>query len=262
MKKLTMMALTSLALVAVAAPALAFGPVDVDAGLALNGKYVWRGMVQTPDAVVQPELSLNVLGFSAGIWGNMDTNDVNGLDQKFTEVDYMLGYEMSLPLINFDTGFIYYDFPNSEAASTTEFYLGAAVNVLLSPSLKIYQDIDEVKGAYWEASVSHSVALNPTTNVDLTAGFGLGSKGYIKGYFGAASLLPTVPEVPGNASLTDFFFHAGVPFHPVPMFTVTPSVSYSSLSGDVKDIVDAADGAAYHGDSDAFVWGLSATFSF
>ena len=46
------------------------------------------------------------------------------------------------------------------------------------------------------------------------------------------------------------------------MFTVTPSVSYSSLSGDVRDIVDAADGVACHGESDAFVWGLSVTFSF
>jgi hypothetical protein len=262
MKKLTMVVVTGLLVCALATPVLAFGPLDLDAGLALNGKYVWRGMVVTPDPVLQPSVNVNAFGFGAGFWGNIDTNDVNGTKSEFNEIDWTLAYELAAPMVNFGAGFIHYRFPNSGISSTTEFFVGLSANVLLSPSLTIYQDIDEIKGAYWEASVGHGIALSPSTDLDVTVGVGLGSKGYIEGYFGPATLLPSVPEVPGNASMTDFYVSAGVPFHPAPMFTVTPSVTYSSLTGDVKDIVDSADGVAYHGASDAFYWGLSATFSF
>ncbi len=258
MKKLMMMALTGLVLVSLATPVLALGPLDVGAGLAVNGKYVWRGMVATPDPVLQPEVSVNVMGFSAGFWGNMDTNDVNDTEWEFNEVDWTLGYELGLPKLSFGAGFINYTFPGSDAPSTTEFYFGASASVLLSPALTVYQDIDEHKGAYWEASIGHTVALNPGTDLELGAGVGLGSKGYIEGYFGGTpAVLPTLPDVPVDASMTDYYISAGVPFHPIPFFTVTPSVTYSALSGDVKDIVDGFDV-----DSDAFYWGLSATFSF
>ncbi len=262
MNKLKIMILAGVVLLTAVAPALAFGPLDVDAGLALKGKYVWRGQVYSPDTVLQPEVGIGILGFSAGFWGNMDTSDANGTEMQFQEVDYTLGYEFKLPKLSFGAGFTHYSYPNLELDSTTEFFLSAELGILLSPSLTFYQDIDAVKGAYWAASISHGVALSPSMDLDLTAGVGLGSQGYIEGYFGPATLLPAVPEVPGNAAMTDYYLTAGIPFHPVPMFTVTPSVTYSSLTGDVKDIVDAAEGAAYHGDSDAFVWALSATFSF
>ncbi len=146
--------------------------------------------------------------------------------------------------------------------STTEFYLNGRVNVLLSPSLTFYQDLDQYKGAYWEASVSHGLQLSPTANLDLAAGLGLGSKGYIEGYFGPATILPTVPEVPGNATMTDFYVNASLPYKLALFFTITPSVTYTTLMSDVKDIVDAADGVAYHGESDAFYWSLTGTFNF
>lgn len=264
MKKLIMTALTGLVLVALATPVLALGPLDANAGLGLHSKYVWRGMVVTPDMVLQPEVSVGLLGFTAGFWGNMDTNDINGQESEFNEIDWTLGYEMGLPFMNFGAGFIYYTFPNSlvDMKSTTEFYLNGSLNVLLSPSLTFYQDLDQIKGAYWEASVSHGMPLSPAANLDLGAGLGLGSKGYIEGYFGPATILPSVPEVPGNATMTDAYLTASVPYSLALFFTITPSVTYTTLLSDVKDIVDAADGVAYHGESDAFYWSLTGTFKF
>lgn len=259
MKKLILVALTGLILAACTAPALALGPFDADAGLSINGKYVWRGQVLTPDPVLQPEVSLSLFGFTAGFWGNIDTNDVNGTEWKFNEIDWTLGYELSLVMLNLDAGFIYYDFPQSDGANTTEFYLGAAMNVLLSPALKVYMDIDAIKGVYWEATVSHEVAMG-AYNLELSGGLGLGDKAYTGGYFGQGALDPAVPDLPGEAGLTDYHIKAAMPFHPIPMFTITPSVMYTSLSGDVKDIVGGSD--VYHGDGDAFVWGLNASFSF
>jgi hypothetical protein len=261
MKKLMLIAVTGLNLVALAAPALALGPFDADAGLSLNGKYVWRGMVATPDPVLQPEVGLGLLGFKAGLWGNIDTSDVNGSEWEINEINWILGYELSLAILSMDAGFIYYNFPNLNGADTSEFYLGAAVNVLLSPSLKFYQDLDRTKGAYWAAQISYGVAMG-ANELELSGGVGFGSKGYIEGYFGPGAPLPTETEVPGDASLTDYHFKAALPFHPLPMFTVTPSVMWTSLNGDVKTNVDSSGGESYHGESDAFVWGLNASFSF
>ncbi len=267
MKKLVTTALASLLLVALATPVLAMGPLDADASLALQSKYVWRGMVQSPDMVLQPEVNVGVMGFTAGFWGNMDTSNVNGQESEFNEMDWTLGYEMNLPFLNFGTGLIHYRFPNSldmvdGTPSTTELYLHASANVILSPSLTFYQDLDEIKGGYWEASISHGAPLSPAANLDLKAGLGLGSKGYIEGYFGHASILPSVPEVPGNATMTDAYLTASVPYSLALFFTVTPSVTYTTLMSDVKDIVDAAGDGAYHGDSDAFYFSLTGTFKF
>jgi hypothetical protein len=262
MKKLTLTALTCLLLVAAAAPVFAMGPLDAEASVSLFTKYVWRGMVATPDPVLQPAVKLGVAGLSAGLWGNIDTNDVNGREFEFTETDWVLSYGLSLPKLDLGLGFIHYRFPNSDAESTTELFLSASVGVPLSPSLTFYQDLDQIKGGYWEARLGHSLAIGPTTNLDLTAGLGLGSKGYVAGYFGTVSALPSVPDLPTSVSLTNAFVSAAVPFNLTPFVVFTPSVSYSTLVDSVKDIVGSADGAIYHGATDAVVWGLSATVSF
>lgn len=260
MKKLMLPALLGLLLTSAALPALAAGPVDVGAGIDVLGKYVWRGMVVTPDPVVQPWAEVGLMGFSAGFWGNIDTNDANDTDWEFNEIDWTLGWSMGLPMVELGAGLIYYDFPTADT-STTELYLHAGLNVLLSPSLTFYQDLDAIEGTYWDAGISHGVALSPATNLELSAHLGLGSEGYIGGYFGGAAGLPGVPELPGGANMTDASISAAVPFNLALFFTLTPSLTYTTLLGDVKDVVDAGD-AVYHGESDAFFWGLSASFTF
>jgi uncharacterized protein (TIGR02001 family) len=258
MKQLKIITLAT-ALIVLAVPALAMGPLDVSADLALNSKYVWRGMVATDDAVLQPGVSASVAGFSFGLWGNIDTSDYNDTEWKFNEIDYIIGYDLSLPKVSLGAGLIYYDFPNTELEATTELYVSASLGVLLSPTLTIYQDIDQFKGAYWEASVSHGMPLSPVANLELTAGLGLGSKGYLSGYFGA---IPD-PDNPTEwtdvtgASMSDFFLSAGLPFSKVPFLTITPAVTYTSLLGDAKDAVDG-----HEGDTSTFYYGLTASFSF
>ncbi len=262
MNALRLMTMTALALMVLAPSALALGPLDANAALDLNSKYVWRGMVSNPDPVLQPSVGVSLMGFGLGFWGNLDMSDANGLDGKLNEVDWTLGYGMNLPLVELNAGLTIYDFPNSDAARTTELSLGVAANVPLSPSLTIYRDLDEIEGTYWEAGIHHAVSLRPGTDLELSAGLGLGSEGYVEGYFGPATALPGVPEVPGGAHMTDYHLTAGLPFHPIPLLTVTPRVTYSTLTGDVKDIVDGSGEAAYHGESDVFFWGVNAALSF
>ncbi len=246
MRKLILKLTTLLVLVAATAPALALGPLDINAELPLYSKYVWRGGVITNDPVLQPSLSTDIMGFGVGFWANLDLTDYNGTETKFNEIDWTLNYGMPLPLLDLNFGLIYYSFPNTEADATAEIYATGSAHVLLRPTLEIYYDFKEIDGAYVNASVSHGVPLNPSLNLELGASLGFGDGDYNKGYFGA-----------GNAGANNFLLTAGVPFHPAPMFTITPSLNYSTLLGDSKDAVDAANGEA-----DAFFFGISAAFRF
>jgi len=258
MKFLTL-ALTGLILLGAAQAAVAAGPVDVEANAGIYGKYVWRGITVTDDPVLQADVTAGVAGLSLGVWGNVDLTDVNADSPSLNEVDWTLAYGVSLPKISLSLGFIHYRFPDFSDANTTEAFVGAELNVPLSPALTIYQDVDAVEGGYWAASVSHGVPLSPATNLELSAGVGLGSKSYVQGYFG---IDPTDPvaiaaDLTGDTSLTDAHIGAAVPFNLVPMVTVTPGVTYSTLMGDAKDAMDAAGG-----NTDAFVWSISAGFGF
>lgn len=264
MKKLLIIALVGLLAVSAAAPALALGPLDVEAELPVYSKYVWRGMVNVDDYVLQPSLGLGVFGFQLGVWGNMDLTDVNSsdlLDTKgeFTEVNYTLGWGMSLPFLDFGAGLIYYDFPKFDGAETSEFYLSAKVNVILSPSLVIYQDLDAIKGGYWDLGIGHDFALGETSKLEMTAGLGLGSKSYFEGYFTGGGAF--VPDTEFGTSAADARIGAALPFHPIPFLTITPKVAWTTLLGDAKDAVDGNE-FLWYGKTDAFYWGLSAMFKF
>lgn len=263
MKKLLLIALTGLLTVGATAPALALGPLDVDAELPLYSKYVWRGMTNTDDYVLQPSLLVGIFGFQLGVWTNMDLTDINEDVGEFKEIDYTLGYNLGLAIIELGAGFIHYQYPEIPRDDTTEFYISGKVNVLLSPSLVIYQDLDQYKGGYWAASVGHGFGMGESAKIDVTAGLGLGSKNYIEGYFPVDPGLSWDPEFSTGTSATDYYIDAKLPFHPIPFLTIAPSVTWTALLGDAKDSVAAVpDGSFYAGRTSAFYWGLSAKFSF
>ena len=229
-----------------AAPALALGPLDVDAGLGVHSKYVWRGQIVTPEAVLQPDLSLGVMGFTAGVWGNVDLTDVNGYETSLSETNWTLGYEFSIPKFSFGAGFIMYDFPSSGPDDTSEFYLGGKANVLLSPRLYVYSDIDQIKGTYVTFGGTWSRKLGESMNLELDGDYGWGSDSYMRGYFGAPA-----------AGSSDLKFAARVPWQVVPMFSLEAHVSYATLLGDAKTVTDARDA-----DFDTVFYGLTARFRF
>lgn len=237
--------LTGLILVG-AAPALALGPLDVDAAVGVHSKYVWRGQIVTSEAVMQPELNLGVMGFTVGVWGNVDLTDVNGHETSLSETNWTLGYELSLPIVSLGAGFIMYDFPSSGPHDTSEFYIGGKANVLLSPHLYIYNDIDQIKGTYVTLGGTWSHKLGESMGLELDGDYGWGSDSYMRGYF-------SVP----TAGSSDLTFAARLPWHVVPMFTIEAHVSYATLLGDAKTVTDARDA-----DFDTVFYGLTARFSF
>ena len=258
MKKPLLIALTGILAAISATPVLALGPLDVEAELPVYSKYIWRGMNNTNDWVLQPSVEVGILGFTLGVWTNMDLTDVNFEEGEFKEIDYSLGYRLGLAIVELGAGFVFYDYPDHSRDNTSEFYLVGKVNVLLSPTLTLYQDIDKYKGAYWEASIEYGFQVGESVNIDLTGGLGLGSEGFIRGYYAGQS---SVPDNDINATMNDFFILAEVPFHPIPFLTIAPSVAYTSLLGDAKKAVET-DPTLYSGKKDNVVWGLAARFSF
>ena len=261
--KALLIILSALMLLTFADPAAALGPVDASAGLGLFSKYVWRGQALTDDPVLQPEVSADIMGFGFDIWGNMDLTDYHttaedpdGLAGQMNEIDYTLRYGASFPFLQLGAGLIHYTYPNLDIDSTTELYVAAAANILFSPSVSIYYDIDEIDGGYVQIGASHSLPLSPMTNLDLAAALGYGSEDYVNGYF--SGYLPQEKALTSLGSgPTDLALTASIPWHPLPVVDITPSVTYTTLLGDAKDAVDGA-GA----DKDAFFFGVTAGISF
>ena len=232
--------------------AAAMGPLDLSAEVGLFDRYLWRGITVSDDFVVQPELSASVGGFGLAVWANSDADDADGTS-GIDKYDVTLSYGLSLPMLSLDLGFIYYSFPEASDANTTEAYASASAGVLLSPSLTVYRDLDAVDGWYWEAGVNHGLTLSPAFTVDLAARLGLGSERYLAGYFPGAALV----EDPAASSLTDAMLTLSLPWHPVPMLTVTPSAGWSTLLDDAGTLTEDAGG-----ETDATVLGLTASVSF
>ncbi len=198
------------------------------------GKYIWRGQNLDDDPVFQPGLSAGYKGFTAGIWGSLETTDSNGNSGEFTEVDYSIDYSNDVPGIKgvgFSVGAIYYDFPGTTTPGTTELYWGLSLSTFLNPSVTFYHDIDEVDGLYVSVGVGHSVEnvfeLGPDAPVtmELGASYGWGDSSYNKSYWSLS-----------DSSANDLALSAAFPFE-IGGWTVNPSINYVALLSDVKDSI-------------------------
>ncbi len=208
-------------------------PWSVELGADYNSKYVWRGILVTDDPVLQPSITFAFKGFSFNIWANMDLTSVNGNNDEINEVDYTLDYSGDAGPIGYSVGAIYYDFPNTDFAATTEVYAGVGLDVPLSPTLTVYRDVDEVDGFYVTLDVSHSfenvVIFSETAGmgIDLGAQIAWGDDDYNDGYFGAGSGFNAV-------TLT-----AGLPIAIGDHLSITPGVNYTYLiDSEIRDAVE------------------------
>lgn len=221
---------------------------SVDASADVYGKYVWRGIVLTNEPVLQPAVGVSYGGLALSIWGNLEMTDINDSSGDFTEVDYTAEYSVSWEGWSFSAGVIFYDFPSTVFPSTTEIYGAVGMDTLLSPTLTVYQDVDEADGTYANFSVEHSLAdvFSPwgttSASVVFSASVGYGSSDYNEFYFGA-----------DESAFTDALFSISMPIQVHEAVSVSPSISFSTLLDDsVRKAMDDDDN----------VWaGVSVAFS-
>jgi hypothetical protein len=251
-------------------------------------QYVWRGYeLSRNSAVIQPSMTIGYKGFTANLWGNLDTAPyfAGTADTRYSntwnETDLTLTYTKNLGLFNVGGGYIYYALGslNKDAlkrADSQELFATVSLNTLLAPTLTVYKEIDRYKQWYFLLGLSHAFELNKTISLKLGATASYLMSTYADAVlFNAGAGYGGYPKFDGNALATnDKFsnFHDGtitasLPIKATGHITVTPTVSYIfPLTGDAKDEMkgQGLKGSALPTDRDSayLVGGLTASFSF
>jgi hypothetical protein len=238
--------------------------------------YIWRGQEMTRHGIViEPSATVSYRGFTANIWGNLDTRPYAAGDQKysenFTETDVTLSYSRKFAIFQVGGGYIYYGLasltPNgTDPLDSQELFVSVGLDTLLAPTLTVYKEIDHYHQWYATLGVSHTFALHEKIGLKLA-----GNISYL-----LSTDENTYPKFDGvSLPTTDKFnnFHDGVvslslPVNVMSSLTVTPTVSYVfPLSDDAKYEMKARglQGTANPSDKDSssFLYGgiiLSFTF--
>ncbi len=262
-----------------AAPLLAEeGTPTGDVSVAVLSKYIWRGQELSRDSIViQPSATIGYNGFSANVWGNLDTSPYySGIDPdksystNWTETDLTLSYSKTLGMFNLTGGYIYYGLNAANADSadlldSQEIFVSVGLDILFSPALTVYKDIDHYHQWYFLLGVSHAFELNEVISLELAA---------------TASYLmsddeSTYPEYDDDAT-TDYSdkfrgFHDGtltvsLPIQATSYITLTPTISYVfPLSDDAENEMKGRgmSGAPVTDHDSSFLYGgLIAGFAF
>lgn len=168
--------------------------VTVGADLGAFSSYVWRGITYTNKFVLQPDAYLTVpagnASITAGGWFNIEPGKYDGAtdisesggESSFDVAEFDWWGEVGYPVgkVSLTGGVTGYIFPNdlgfTKIFNTVEIYGKAAVDALLSPKVAVWYDVDKVKGAYFEGSVSHTIPASEKVSVTLgaLAGFSAG----------------------------------------------------------------------------------------
>ncbi len=103
----------------------------------------------------------------------------DGLQGRFTEIDYTFSYDRSFDTVSVGVGTIFYTFPE-RFSTTTEVYGSIAFDAVpLAPTVTVYFDVDETvnndsAGTYFLISAGRSIAFNNNIfpGLDLRSGPG------------------------------------------------------------------------------------------
>jgi hypothetical protein len=258
-----------------------------DVSVSAMSQYVWRGYELSRNSVViQPSVTVGYKGFSANLWGNLDTKpyfqgtaDPN-YASTWNETDYTLSYTRTMGLFNVGGGYIYYALgalnkDGLKRADAQELYLTASLNTVLSPTLTVYKELDHYRNWYFLFGVSQIIELNKVFSLKLEA-----TASYLQSDYADATLFNAgagyggYPKFDGNALATnDKFsnFHDGkvtvsLPIKVTGYLSLTPTISYIfPLSDDARNEMkgQGLKGAApADRDSSFIAGGLTVSFTF
>lgn len=223
--------------------------LDIGVSVAGKTKYIWRGQTITNDPVIQPEINVKLDKFTFTGWGNVDVTSASGEEWNLTETNLILDFTDDSPIkgIKYSLGAIRYDYPQGDSDDATmEVYGGLSIpDLIFSPFIKAYRDIDRVDGTYIQVGITQDILAPPTDAeqgwISLPQGIvgsatvGWGDSAYNTAYWGKDA-----------TNLNDLVLSAAIPVK-IGGITVAPTVSYVKLLDDI-------DGG---GEGDDFVIGLT-----
>jgi len=155
--------------------------LSASAGVDVTSAYIFRGATVNDDINVNPAASLGLGNFSAGVWGNFNTDST-----QFDEIDVTLGY--ALPIegpVSVSVGYTEYTYPtqgttNGALEADRELSVSFGFDDLPgSPSVGVHYGIEGPfldEGLYIELGAGHSVNLTEANALDLgvTVGYEAG----------------------------------------------------------------------------------------
>lgn len=204
--------------------------VSGDAYVGFYDKYLWRGYdLSGGRPVIQGGVDISGYGLTLSYWGNYQTRDAkgDGLEGgRINEDDITLDYSVDVTeAISLSVGHVFYNLDGLD--DTSELYLGAALNLPLSPSLTVYYDYDEAEsdGLFFNAAVGHTFELSDKLGLNLGAGIGYnqGSDYAVRSY----------------RDWHNYELSASADYALAENLSVTPSFLFSSpISDEAKDAID------------------------
>jgi hypothetical protein len=252
---------------------------------AVVSKYIWRGQRLTNDWSLQPAATVGLGDFSINVWGTLDMAAVNegdslflrqnptappgehnGLQGRFSEIDYTLSYARSIREVSLTGGAIVYSFPERGATlkTTSELFAGVSLpSVTLAPSATLYVDVDESleaggSGLYLRLGAAHSIPLHHHvfSSLDVAGSLAFANTGFGRYYYGVQK------AGPHDVNLT-----LAVPMKIGERWSASAYVAYSALLGDFRalqypDLREVYSGRTGPGKADT-LWGggtISLTF--
>ena len=116
---------------------------------------------------------------------------------------------------------------------TNEIYLGAGYDIIGSPSIKIYQDVEVVDGTYASFSAGYRFKVSDLTSIDISGAVGFGSENMNMALYGSSE---------SGAGISDALIVVSAPFAIAEYFIITPIIAVSSiLDDDGSDTYEADD---------------------
>lgn len=237
----------------------------------LNSAYVWRGQVYNDEAVWQPALNVTGAGgWIVGAWANWNLTDRRGddTDNEFDEVDLQIAYGKTSKGFIWEIGMWEYLYPHQvveeesevegeeptvrAADGTREAYLSLGYDTILTPTLLVSYDFDEVEGWYGSLAVSHDFQLQEEKlSAGVALSIGAADAEYNEFYFGV-----------DDAKLNDFNASVNVVYSFASGWSVTAYGQYTKLVDEDIEEAATADDSGYFNDSDIFVGGLTMDYTF
>ncbi|HFQ81880.1 MAG TPA: hypothetical protein ENK33_10990 [Desulfobacterales bacterium] len=244
-------------LAASTAPSFAADKPTADFSVDALSKYVWRGFELSRDSLVlQPSATVEYKGFSANIWGNLDTDTYSGSTNNWTETDMTLSYTRSLGMVDLTGGYIYYGLDNAD--DTQEVFLSAALNTILTPTLSIYRDYDSFPGWYITLGISHSIPIKDDITLDLGAQIGYLSADEASSYGEVENGVQSSTQA--YNAFHDGLLTASMTFPINQYVSITPKLNYSfALTDDARDLIKVTsldyNNSTHSGGHDNFLYG-------
>ena len=255
---LTLAVLAALAAIAAAPAGAQEKAWSLDLGVDYSTHYMFRGVPLLGDnEVITPHVTFGVGGFSAyyyGYFGDIPADfTASGAEESYQEDDFGADYTFSIgEKFSLTLGGVSYMYSSRVEeqygfVDTWELYGIASWDVLLTPTISYWQDMDAIEGGYLQVGISNSFPLGEKASLDFSA-----AVGFDFGYNLPAEFADEIGLEESSGDLNDVLIGLDVPVQVTDWFSFHAMVQ-QSIALDVLDDLGVDDETIFTG-------GVSFTF--